>query len=77
MISFELKGNAFDKPGEELEVFLDRQGLESLIAQLRMLSSGSTDHVHLMSRSWGGAHLEDVPRAAANKAVHHVKISMT
>jgi hypothetical protein len=30
-----------------------------------------------MSRSWGGIHLEDVPRAAANKAIHHVKISLT
>lgn len=38
---------------EELEIHLDNEGLQSLLAQLKLLEKGRTDHVHLMSESWG------------------------
>jgi hypothetical protein len=74
MLSFELKK---PKPGEtadELEVFLDHAGLESLLAQLRFLQEGKTEHMHLMAESWGGSHLAEQPRGRENTAIRHVKV---
>jgi hypothetical protein len=74
MISFELKT---PKPGatpDELEVFVDRSGLESLLAQLRFLADGKTEHVHLMAETWGGSHLTDEPRRRDNISIRHVKV---
>ena len=74
MLSFELKK---PKPGEtadELQVFLDRSGLESLLAQLKFLQDGKEEHVHLMAESWGGTHLGDQPQDQQNTAIRHVKI---
>lgn len=68
MLSFELKGS------DELEVLCDAAGLDSLVAQLDLLKSTKTDHVHLTSASWGGTHLEDTPISSANATLHHVKI---
>jgi hypothetical protein len=59
---------------EELEVHLDQEGLRSLLAQLDLLKEGRTDHVHLMSESWGGSHLEDEPTTVGNAPIRHVKI---
>lgn len=58
-------------------MFCDVEGLDSLIAQLQLLKSGQTDHIHLMSRSWSGDHLTDEPVSNSNAALHHVKIYMT
>lgn len=74
MISIEIKA---PKPGvtpDEVEISLDADGLRSLLAQLEFLKDGRTDHVNLMSESWGGTHLEDQPRTEAGIAVRHVKI---
>lgn len=76
MISFELKKSLHDQTPQELEVCLDRKGLESLLAQLRFLEEKRTDHVHLMSISWGGTHLEDQARSMGGTPIHHVKISL-
>lgn len=76
MLSFELKK---PKPGEtadELEVFLDRAGLESLLAQLRFLQEGRTEHVHLMAESWGGSHLSELPQGQDNISIRHVKVML-
>jgi hypothetical protein len=74
MISIEIKT---PKPGatpDEIEINLDADGLRSLLSQLEFLKDGRTDHVHLMSKSWGGTHLEEQPRNDAGTAVRHVKI---
>lgn len=73
MLSFELKRVIGDAP-DEVEVYLDRAGLESLLAQLHFLEAGETDHVHLMAESWGGSHLLDQPFGAGNSAIRSVKI---
>lgn len=74
MISFELKKPEAGKTVDELEVFLDRAGLNSLLAQLQFLEGGRTEHVHLMTESWGGSELSDHPQRQENTVIHHVKI---
>jgi len=52
---------------------VDSHGLESLLAQLRFLKEGRTDHVHLMSEAWGGTHLSDRPQTPANTIIHRLR----
>jgi len=49
---------------EGVEICLDRDGLTSLLSQPQLLKNGHTEHVHLMSESWGDAHLEEHPKAS-------------
>ena len=74
MLSFELKQSQTFPNEAELEVYCDREGLNALLAQLLLLSDGRTDHVHLMTETWGGTHLDEVPQGQKNLPVHHVKI---
>ncbi len=73
-ISIEVKRPTSGVLPDEVEVHLDREGLQSLLKQLEFLKEGRTDHVHLMSESWGGAHLADQPQTADGVAIRHVKI---
>lgn len=77
MLRFELKKAKSGEAPDELEVFLDVRGLESLLAQLRFLKDGRTEHVHLMSESWGGTHLDDQPHKSESTVIRHVKILLT
>ncbi|MCC6208977.1 MAG: immunity protein 32 [Gammaproteobacteria bacterium] len=74
IISFELKKPQSGETADELEVFLDHAGLESLLAQLKFLQDGRTEHVHLMAESWGGSHLNEQPQGQENTVIHHVTI---
>lgn len=74
MISFQVKRPKSGAVPDELEIHLDAEGLRSLLSQLAFLEDGRTDHVHLMSESWGGSHLEDRPRTADGEPIRHVKI---
>lgn len=76
MLSFELKKPDPGKAPDELEIHLDQAGLEALLAQLRFLKERQTDHVHLMSGSWGGTHLDDLPQNADAATIHHVKFHL-
>lgn len=76
MLSFELKRPKPDQHPDELEIILDSEGLEALMAQLRLLQKKQTEHAHLMSEAWGGTHLENKPLVGENTAIHHVKISL-
>lgn len=74
MISFELKQPQNSKFADELEIYLDHDGLRSLSAQLAFLIEGKTDHIHLMSESWGGSHLSNQAQCPENMPIRHVKI---
>jgi hypothetical protein len=74
VLSFELKSPASSGVADQLEIILDSAGLEALIAQLRFLKEGRTDHVHLMSEAWGDTHLSKGPQTPANTTIHSVKI---
>ncbi len=74
MLSIELKKSDLSATPDEIEIVLDGEGLDSLLAQLRFLQ-GRADHVHLMSEAWGGSHLEGIAQTEANSIIHHVKIT--
>jgi hypothetical protein len=74
MLSFELKKPKAGGTPDELEIFLDSAGLESLLAQLKFLQNGRTEHVHLMAESWGGTHLGEQPQGYENIPLRHVKV---
>lgn len=76
MLSFESKPP--DKSGmvDELELYMDREGLASLLAQLNILIRGKTEHVHLMAESWGGTHLSEISQGERNSSIRHVKIML-
>lgn len=73
MISFELTNP--NNP-DELEIYLDRDGLAGLLAQLKFLCDGKTDHVHLMAESWGGDQLRETPERGTSVALKHVKVNL-
>ncbi len=73
MLSFELKRSSTQDAPDELEVYCDREGLESLMAQLLLLKNGRTEHVHLMTQEWGGTHLDSSPQNAGHVPLRHVK----
>jgi hypothetical protein len=75
MLTFELKPAKGSDGPDELEVNLDGEGLDSLIAQLSFLKKRS-GHVHLMSKSWGGNHLDDRPINPDASIIHHVVITL-
>lgn len=62
------------------EVFfhLDDEGLRSLMQQLHNLKEKKTDHIHLMSPSWGMAigGLSEEKADKDNYLAHHLKIQM-
>lgn len=51
MLSFEFIRSPAGGTPDKLQVVCDRDGLESLLIQLRFLSEGRTDHVHLIRES--------------------------
>lgn len=74
MLSFEVKKPKCGETPDELELVLDRAGLESLLAQLKFIQEGRTEHVHLMAESWGGSHLSEQPQSRENIAIRHVTV---
>lgn len=76
MMSIELKPAKDEKPSAAVEIHLDAAGLESLMAQLRFLQEGKTEHIDLLSKEWGGADLEDRPQVAENTAIRWIKIML-
>lgn len=73
MLSFEFKRPKLEEAADELEIFLDRAGLEALLAQLKFLQDGKTEHIHLMAESWGGSHLSEEAQGSETVPIRHVK----
>lgn len=76
MLSFQFVKPAAGESPDELQIVCDREGLESLLKQLRFLSEVRTDHVHLMAESWGGSHLSDPPSDPSLGSFQHVKFML-
>jgi len=73
VISFEMTdATTYD----QLQIYLDQQGLTDLLAQLKFLSDRRTDHVHLMAESWGGSHLREEPISVEAVPIRHVKVCL-
>jgi len=74
MISVEVKLSK-DKPApESVEIYLDSKGLTDLQGRLSLLGHGDTDHIHLMTESWGLGDLSDEKHTNQNELIHHLKI---
>lgn len=60
----------------EVEIYLDKEGLEFLISQLEILRSGRDSHIHLRSESWGGWELGEKPLGENTTLVHQALIQL-
>ena len=58
----------------EVEVYLDKKGLEDLLNQLSRLKKEG-DHLHFMSPAWGGHELTDKPYVEGNVVMPHLRIT--
>jgi len=60
----------------EVEIYLDEEGLDFLLSQLAFLKQKKTDHIHLMTPSWGGDELTEDRQNPSNLLVHHLRITV-
>jgi hypothetical protein len=49
---------------QSVELFLDSQGMDELIATLQSMRGKADHHAHLMTPSWGGKELGELPHAS-------------
>ncbi|NPU99714.1 MAG: immunity protein 32 [Candidatus Omnitrophica bacterium] len=69
LLTFELNNK-----DERLEIHLNQEGLNDLIAYLENLKSKYKDHLHLMTDTWGGNELTNEKQGKDNLLINHVKI---
>ncbi len=53
MITVEIGVQNGEVRTDEIEIYFDKEGLDYLLHRLEHIHAGTTDHVHLMSESWG------------------------
>jgi hypothetical protein len=64
-----------DPGAEEVEIFCDPEGLDSLINTLERLRK-HRGHEHLMTPAWVGHALTEDRQRAGNELVHHLRITL-
>jgi hypothetical protein len=57
-----------------VEIYFDKTGLEYLLARIAHITAGKTDHVDLMSESWGLGDLDEDKHRASSHIAHHLKL---
>lgn len=60
----------------EVEIYFDRDGFDHFMDRLRHISEGKTDHLHLMSRSWGLADLDEKSHKPTSHIAHHLRLTL-
>ncbi len=73
LVSFELRKN---NNSDVLDVVVDEDGLNDLMAQLSLLREKRTDHIHMFAESWGGYPLAEAPVNDGAKPIRHVQITL-
>ena len=63
-------------PSDVVEIYFDRSGLDYLLARIAHITEGKTDHVELMSESWGLGDLDEDKHRQTNRIAHHLKITL-
>ena len=65
----------WDSKNETLEIHGNREGLERLNGEIALLLAKLTsDHIHLMTKEWGGNELSNEKQCSENEIIHHVKL---
>ena len=59
----------------EVEIYLDKEGLEDLLRQLGFLKNPG-DHCHFMTPAWGGHELTEDKSDAGNVLINHLRITL-
>jgi hypothetical protein len=59
----------------EVEINLDKQGLDDLLRQLTLLREGG-DHVHFFTNSWGAGPLTEKKIDDKNVLCNHLRITL-
>lgn len=76
VLSIELKADEDELQNAEIEIYCDTQGLQLLIMQLLRLqqSKEKSDHVHFMTKAWGGTELDETIQGQGNNIVNHLVV---
>ena len=72
LLTFELSAD-----GDEIDIHLNKSGLEDLILYLRRLLDASSElprHDHLMTNSWAGYELTEEKQGAESQLIHKVNL---
>ncbi|MBS0627215.1 MAG: immunity protein 32 [Verrucomicrobia bacterium] len=65
----------WDPKNEILEIHSNQNGLKKLKNTIDLLLTKSeNDHIHLMTKEWGGDELSDEKQCSENETINHVKI---
>jgi hypothetical protein len=74
MITTEIKD--IETPDKaEVEIFLDRNGIDLLIKKLQWLKK-SGGHVHLMTPAWAGNELSEIKFGKKSTLVNHLCVAI-
>ena len=65
----------WDSDNEILEIHGNGKGLEKLKNAIdSLIDKTDNDHIHLMTKSWGGDELSDDKQCLENALINHVKL---
>lgn len=65
----------WDADNEVLEIHGNEKGLEKLENIIKsLMAKADRDHIHLMTKNWGGNELSDDKQCSENTLINHVKL---
>ena len=70
----ELRHNG-GRDDREVELYLDRTALQSLVAQFAFLKELG-DHLHFFTDAWGGHGLDETPAVEGTEIINHLRITL-
>ena len=76
MLTVEIVLTANGSLGEEVEIYFDREGIEYLVYRLQHILDAKTDHISLMSESWGLGDLDEIKHRDNNRIAHHLRMTL-
>ncbi len=76
MLTVEIGSQEDGTRSQEVEIYFDQEGLDYLFARLSHIVDGKTDHVSLMSQSWGLGDLDEEPHRDSNIIMHHLRMTL-
>ncbi len=77
MLTVEIGFNEDGAISEEVEFYFDEEGLDYLLARINHIKQGKTDHLNMMSESWGLGDLAENIHRESNRIAHHLRMTLT